>query len=107
MTLSGQQQQQQAEQQEEKQLVIEPTYYFMPETLYFGFTPVTFTDSMVNLINEYAQIGLNSLEQFLRSQPPFNGVANSQEDMSDQLEEALEKVRLETHTKTFHSDDIF
>ncbi len=44
---------------------IPATYLYERETQYFGFTPVSFVDSVINTVNTYAHAALDSLQDFV------------------------------------------
>ena len=46
----------------EQQLV---PYLYEREATYFGFLPATFTDTLIHAVNHYAQIALDSLQEFI------------------------------------------
>ena len=47
---------------------IPPTYLYQKETEYFGWTPISYVDAVINIVNQYADSAMDSLQDFIDSE---------------------------------------
>ena len=45
--------------------IIPPTYLYQRETEYFGWTPLSYVDQVINIVNNYTHLALDSLQEFI------------------------------------------
>lgn len=48
--------------------VIHPTYLYERETELLGFTPLSFIDQSIHIINHHAHTGLDALQEYIEKQ---------------------------------------
>jgi hypothetical protein len=61
-------------QEQEKEEIIEPPYLYERETEILEFTPLAFVDKVIHLINHYAHLGLDALQDFVDKQIGMDGI---------------------------------
>ena len=44
---------------------IPPTYLYQRETEFFGWTPISYVDAVINIVNKYSHSALESLQEFI------------------------------------------
>lgn len=67
--------------------IISPHYYYLPETVFFGFTPLSFVDYIIAAVNTHTHKAVEKLQAFLRSKEPFDSVI-----LDAHLSRAFDKV---------------
>ncbi len=53
------------QQQPQQPQIIEPTYLYQREAEFFGWTPISYIDGVINIVNQYIHAALNSLQDFV------------------------------------------